>query len=192
MKKAVLFTFVFLAIIACNNNVELNGKKEDADSISKGKPALSSITQTVTDTSKVKAWLTGVIESYLNVDGKDLKVAYNNLRLSLTDSYYNYKQDAINLTYDGGDTTMTKETFDKKWGTKYDTKFVGDGGFLISSNDNGKVKVRTCDFIKQPAQNSYLYKVVIEDLDFKIKYKRDIKVIRQGNNFLIDDIVVYN
>jgi len=190
MKKILLFTFVFLATLACNSNVQLNEKKEVAYSIIKNKTGLNLITQIATDTTKAKVWLIKVIESYLN--GEDLNAAFTNLRASLTGTYYNYKQDAINLIYDGGDTTMTRETFDKKWRSKYNTKFVGNGGYLISSNDHGKIKVTICDFIKQPEQNSYLYKVIIEDLDFKLKSNRNIKVVKQGDIFLIDDIIEYN
>jgi hypothetical protein len=33
--------------------------------------------------------------------------------------------------------------------------------------------------------------VIIEDKEAKAKYKRDIKVIKSGNSYLIDDVLEY-
>jgi len=87
---------------------------------------------------------------------------------------------------------MITEQFKKKWEGRYNTKFVGNGGFFISEQDPGKVKVTSCNFIKHPDQNSYLFKVVIEDQTFKKKFNLDMKVVKNGNSFLIDDITEYN
>jgi hypothetical protein len=115
------------------------------------------------------------------------------MRSSLTNDYYNYKQDAINLEYDApSGPPMTPEKFKKKWEGKYNIKLVGYGGFFISEDDHGKVKVISCHFIKQPDPNSFLFKVVIEDQTFKKKFNRDMKVIKNGNSFLIDDVMEYN
>lgn len=50
------------------------------------------------------------------------KTAFEKLRHVVTDNYYNYKQDAINLEYDYDDPTNSEETFKKKWQDKYNIK----------------------------------------------------------------------
>ena len=141
------------------------------------------------DTAQVKAWLTKVIEDYTHNDTSSNH--FEVLRKSLTDDYYNYKQDALNMEYDSDDTPLTAAGFQKKWQGKFNTKYVGPGGFIISAQDNGKIKV-TLHLIQQVDQQASLYKVFIEDLDFKSTYNRDIKVITQDGKFLIADIVEYN
>lgn len=142
------------------------------------------------DTSKVKSWLIEIIEGYTN--GVDLKAAYAKMRSSLTNEYYNYKQDAINLEYDSPEGSMTEEEFNKKWSGKFNTKFVGKGGFFIASNDNGKVKVTTCLLLKNFGDTATLFHVVIDDLDFKTKFIRDFKVIGRDNKLFISDIIEYD
>jgi hypothetical protein len=134
------------------------------------------------DTTKVKAWIVSTVEDYSN--NADLNVGAENLRKACTEDYYNYKQDAINLDYD---TTMTPEGFDNKWKHKYNTKYVGNGGYIISAPDNGKVKVSNIYCIKDS-----LYKVVIKDVDFNMTYNRDFKIIEQNGQYKIDDILEYN
>lgn len=141
------------------------------------------------DTLKVKNWLTEVIEGYTN--GVDTKTSYLRMRSSLTDEYYRYKQDAINVEYDSPEGSLTEEEFNKKWQGKYDTKFVGTGGFLISSQENGKIKVTTCRLLKNLGDSALIYHVIIDDLDFKNTFIRDIKVVRQGNKLLIADVREY-
>jgi hypothetical protein len=142
------------------------------------------------DTLQVKRWLTEVIEGYTN--GVDLKASYLKMRSSLTKEYYEYKQDAINVEYDSPEGSLTIEEFNKKWQGKFDTKFVGKGGFLISSQDNGKVKVTTCILLKNLGDSATIYHVIIDDLDFKNKFIRDIKVIGRSGKLLIADVIEYD
>jgi len=188
MEKLFLIAVIALTIGACSSNSSAGNNHTDTAIAVKPKPkSIPAGNNLLADTAKVKAWLTGVIEDYTN--GKDPKAAFEDLRKSLTDDYYNYKQDAINLEYDNCDAALTAKTFKKKWQNKYNTKFVGSGGFLISAQDNGKVKVTHCHLMKQLEQNASLYKVLIEDLDFKSKFDREIKVVDRGGKLLIDDVV---
>lgn len=135
------------------------------------------------DTSRVKSWLTNLIVDYTT--NNDLKAAYKNMRSSLTDNYYNYKQDAINLEYD---TTMTEEQFHQKWKLRYDTKFVGKGGFFISTQDNGKIAVPVCRLLSSIGDTALVYHVIIRDLDFKTDFTRDITVVARDKQYFVDDV----
>lgn len=137
---------------------------------------------------RVKAWLTTLILDYTT--NSDLKAAYNNMRSALTDTYYKYKQDAINIDYDT-ETTMTEAQFHEKWKDRYDTKFVGKGGFFISTQDNGRITVPVCKFLRSIGDTSQVYHVIIRDLDFKTDFVRDITVVMRNKKLFIDDIKEY-
>ncbi len=191
MTRLFLTTTFALIFAACSTNSShdiTNTDTTTATIITETKRDASN--SVLTDTAKVKTWLIGVIEDYTN--SQDLKHNFENLKKSLTDNYYNYKQDAINLEYDNGDTTVSEEAFKKKWQDKYNIKYVGNGGFLISAQDNGKIKVTKCNFIKNVGKNASLYGVLIEDLDFKTKFKRDIRVLTVDKKLFIDDVIEYN
>jgi hypothetical protein len=190
MTRLFLTITIALAFAACSTNSSHDSNNSDTTTgtiANQGKS--DTVSFILADTAKVKAWLIRVIEHYTN--SKDPNVAFQNLRKSLTDNYYNYKQDAINLEYDNGDITMTQEAFKQKWQDKYNIKYVGGGGFIISAQDNGKIKVTKCDFFKNVGQNASLYRVLVEDLDFKTKFNRDIKVLTKDNKLFIDDVIEY-
>ncbi len=190
MTRLFLTTLIALTLTSCSTNSTNNSNNSDTTSATNSTHSNSGTNKLLTDTAKVKAWLIGVIENYTN--SQDPKHAFENLKKSLTDNYYNYKQDAINLEYDNGDTAINEQTFKKKWKDKYNIKYVGNGGFMISAQDNGKIKVTKCTFIKNLGQNASLYKVLIEDLDFKTKFNRDIKVVTVNNKLFIDDVIEYH
>jgi hypothetical protein len=158
------------------------------DSCSTGSSATTPDLSKLQDTSTVKNWLTKVILDYTNENtGKD---AFEKMRLLLTDNYYNYKQDAINLEYDNG-IEMTVEQFHQKWKNVYDTRFVGHGGFFISTQDNGKISVPVCKLINSSSDTVQVYHVVIRDHDFKNDFVRDIKVVSRNGQLFSDDIKEY-
>ncbi|MBS1916654.1 MAG: hypothetical protein JST87_10250 [Bacteroidetes bacterium] len=191
MTRLFLTTTFALTFAACSTNSSHEITNTDTTTATITTEIKSGITNSIlADTAKVKTWLIGVIEDYTN--SQDLKHTFENLKKSLTDNYYNYKQDAINLEYDNGDTTVSEEAFKKKWQDKYNIKYVGNGGFIISTQDNGKIKVTKCNFIKNIGQNASLYKVLIEDLDFKTKFNRDIKLLKVNSKLFIDDVIEYD
>lgn len=191
MTRLFLFVTIALTFAACSANSSHDASNSDTVRAAKSIQQQSDTANKLSsDTAKVKAWLIGVIEDYTN--SQDLKHAFEDLKKSLTDNYYNYKQDAINLEYDNGDTTVSEDAFKRKWQDKYNIKYVGNGGFMISSQDHGKVKVIKCNFIKNLELNASLYKVLIEDLDYNTKFNRDIKVVKVNNKLFIDDVIEYD
>lgn len=191
MKKLIFFVITALTLAACSANSSRDRTNSDtATAAIINHKQRDTTNSTLADTATVKAWLIGVIEDYTN--SKNPSLAFDNLKKSLTENYYNYKQEAINLEYDNGDTTINEEAFKRKWQGKYNLNYVGNGGFIISAQDNGKVKVTKCNFIKNLGQNASLYEVLIEDLDFKIKFNRDIKVLKVNSKLFIDDVIEYD
>ncbi|RTQ46481.1 hypothetical protein EJV47_21240 [Hymenobacter gummosus] len=144
-----------LALTACSANNSHDGEQAAAavPAVST-QPESNSAATVLTDTTKVKTWLTGVIEDYANNENPN--VGFEHLSKAMTDDYHTYKQDAINLEYDSSDSAMTEEDFKKKWQGKYNTELVGNGGYLISAQDNGKVEVTKCNFIKHLDQEASL------------------------------------
>lgn len=186
MTKIYLLIFLALACASCSTNTPADTNHVDTV-LTGAQKRYETANNLLADTLKVKQWLSNAIESYTN--DEDVATSSKTLRNSLTDSYYNYKLDAISLEYDSD--TLAAEKF-KKWQGKYDTRYVGSGGFIISAQDNGKVKVTSCNYFKESGQNASIYRVVIEDLDYKAKFNRDIKVIVQNGRLLIDDIIEYD
>lgn len=185
MKQTLVFLFVLSIIFSCTDSQK---EAEDAvalqdslrlDSINNAQQLLS---------SDAKAWLIKSVENefldpLFENENAEKKVSI------YTPSYEEYKTDAINIDFDGG---MTEEKFKEKWAGKYDTKFAGIGtGFLIAGQDWGKVKVTSCELKSSPSEGIYIFDVTLDDAEFKAKYKRDIKVIKSGNSFLIDDVLEY-
>ncbi|MCV9933100.1 hypothetical protein OIU80_12475 [Flavobacterium sp. LS1R47] len=133
------------------------------------------------DQENAKKWLVKTIETNFNKD------TYKMSDMT-TKTYAEYKSDAINMEYDDG---LTEETFKKKWHNQFNTKYVGTGGFLVPSQDYGKIKVMNCKFLSVTKDKAYIFETTIRDLTFKQNYKRDIKVIHSGKSFLIADVKEY-
>jgi hypothetical protein len=188
MNRLELLILIALTLASCSaNNSAEKTHADTAKSMTTVQQQRGTTDSLLADTLKVEKWLTNVIESFFKNYSND-KAAYDNFRHALTDDYYNYKQDAINTEYDIGDTI----TFKKKWQGKYDTRYVGYDGFLISGQDWGTIKVTQCNFLRHIGRDAYVYKVVITDLHFKTKDNRDIKVIVKNGKLLIDDVIEYN
>jgi len=135
------------------------------------------------DTTAVKKWLDKVIIDYGN--GSDLKLVDHNLTLALTDDYYKYKLEAITLEY----SDMTWEEFERKWESKYNTSFVGNGVFFGLTPDHGNIEISSCNLLNTFGDSSQIYRVIIRDTHWKINYLTDIKIVSRGQKLLIDDII---
>lgn len=183
MNKYIISAIIAVTLANCTSNPPAGEPKKDT--LQATQPTATN--DPLSDTTKVKQWIAKVIEDFTNSEHSN--AAHDSMVNSLTKDYYEYKQEALNLEYD--DSTMTEEGFKKKWQHKYNTGLVGEGGYLISAQDNGKIKVTTCNWMRN-TDNASFYKVVIEDLDFKTLFHRDIKVIYQNGKFLIDDILEYD
>lgn len=132
MKTLLSITILFLGLLACRNpSAALPAQAVLSDTIPESIPSTSGDI----DTEDAVAWLTEVIENHLNEGGYAMEDI-------CTKQYYEYKSDATQVGYDGG---MDEETFKKKWSSTYNVDHAGMGtAFLISGQDNGKVKVTKC------------------------------------------------
>jgi macrodomain Ter protein organizer (MatP/YcbG family) len=186
MKQTLGFLFVLSVIFSCTNS-----QNDATDTLAiQDSLRLDSINNVKKLMSEdAKTWLIKSIENefadpLFEDENQDKKVSI------YTKSYEEYKTDAISIDYDGG---MTEEAFKKKWGGKYDTKYAGIGtGFLISGQDWVKISITNCTLKSDLSTDSTMvFDVMIEDKEAKAKYKRDIKVIKSDNSFLIDDVLEY-
>src|SRR5688572_26789862 len=103
MTKLCLTITTTLILASCSLQSSDKPEIKNEDSLKKMSviPAKTPPETILADTMKVKAWIIAVIENYTNSQEPGLE----KLKKSLTDDYYNYKQDALNLEYDNGDTT---------------------------------------------------------------------------------------
>ena len=171
-----IFLVILTALIGFSCSTQSTEKATSADS-TKNTIAIENSSDS---TELAKQWLIKSIEGYFNNnDSTDF----------CTKRYNEYKEDASNVDYDGG---MSEAEFTKKWQGIYDTKFAGLGvGFLISGQDFGTIKVSSCE-LKSKTPDGYTFKTIIEDKDNHVKYNRDIRIIRNQQNFLIDDVLEYD
>lgn len=188
MIRSYLLIGIIVTVAACSSNTPIKGDSATPTATAAPSPN-GEAGRLLADTVKVKQWLTAVIEKYTN--SPDPHAGFDSLRAAFTEDYYEYKQGALNLQYDNGDTTLTEAAFKEKWQHKYNIKLVGEGGYIISSQDNGKVKVKACQLIGHTGEAS-MYKVVIEDLDFTSTFHRDFKIVSRNGKLLIDDVLEYD
>jgi hypothetical protein len=175
MLKRVLITATFLTCAGCMSESSTGQSQEPVTA-----PGI------LQDTSFIKNWLTKVLTGYVN--GDDPKVAYDNLRAALTEDYHNYKLDAIALEY----SDMTDEEFSKKWNDRYNTRYVGKGGFFFSTQDSGPVEVTSCVLMESLADTAKIFRVEIRDPHRKTLKTGDFMIVVKGNKLLIDDVKEYD
>lgn len=170
MQTRIFYFFaliIFYTTISCNTVNEEHNTSQINDSS-------ATITAGQNEHDQAKAWFTKIVEDDSYSDKKNY-----------TKDYAEYKQDAINLVYDGD---LTDEQFAAKWKDKFDIKYVSKGtGFMISAQDNGKLVVEKCD-LKPSTDNSFIFDVLIKDTDFSATFKREIKIIKEADSFVIADI----
>ncbi len=180
MKYSLILVSIILLLVSCRQqNVQsIADISQTQDTLSPNEADQPSDSASEIDTTDAKAWITEVIENHLNEGGYAMEDI-------CTPKYFEYKTDATETGYDGG---MTENDFKKKWASRYDVKHAGIGtAFLISGQDNGKVKVTQCK-LKSPN----IFSVIISDPDMNMKYHRDIKIIPIGKAYQIDDIVEFD
>ncbi len=74
-----------------------------------------------------------------------------------------------------------------------DVDHAGIGtAFLISDQDNGKVKVTKCTPKSTTTAEAIILEVVILDTDMNATYHRDIKVVPVIKAYQIDDVVEWD
>jgi len=149
----------------------------------KPEPTPASITAPAEDTRQeaAKTWLsTGIEQYFTHFDSLRGDYAY-----LCTPTYAECKSDATAVGMDGG---LADDEFTTKWKNR-DVSQIGIGeGFLVAGNDFGTIRVSACTFKNKTDKGAYVFETILEDVDFKSTFYRDISVIPQGNSFLIEDV----
>jgi len=86
---------------------------------------------------------------------------------------------------------MSEDEFHQKWKTKFDTKYVGNGGFFMSSQDSGTMEILSSTLLKSLGDTAQVFHVVIRDLHWKTNSVGDITVVSKDNKLYIADIKEY-
>ena len=103
-----------------------------------------------------------------------------------TDTYQDYKSDAINVDFDGG---LTETAFHEKWKKEYNTKKAGIGlSFILGVQDYELVKIERTRFIKKISPTSYLFLVSLSYAENAGTLAVQLIVEEHGNSFLISDV----
>jgi hypothetical protein len=182
-KNAVLFLIVLISISCQNKQTKKEGLvgKPRAENTKIEKKESN---QVISKSENAKKWLIETIQTYFKKDFPEMSGI-------TTKTYEEYKTEATNVDLDTEE-AMTQTEFEKKWKNKYDTKYAGIGfGFLISGQDWGKIEITKCNLVVEN-DDTYVFQTVLRDTDFKTDYKRDIRIVKSGNSFLIDDVKEYN
>jgi hypothetical protein len=182
-KSAVLFLMVLISI-SCQNRPTKKEELVEKTTTENTKIERKEDNQASNNSESAKKWLIETIQTYFKKD-------FPKMSGITTKTYEEYKTEATNVDLDT-DVAMTQTEFENKWKNKYDTKYAGIGfGFLISGQDWGKIKITKCNLLSEN-DDSYVFQTILSDTEFKTDYKRDIRIIKSGNSFLIDDVKEYN
>lgn len=129
-----------------------------------------------------KLWLQTNIENLYNNS-----FSIEKMKKVCTSRYVNFRTDGWNI--DEGD-EKAANAFSTKWGKIYNLKYCcADCGFLIYGQDHGKISV-AANF-KNKTANGYWFNVTITDKEFNVSYKSDVRIIKNGTSYLIDEALEY-
>ncbi|MCB2377599.1 hypothetical protein LGH70_08395 [Hymenobacter sp. BT635] len=187
-----LWPAVVLLLPACHTE-----PTEQAQSAKAPTPAASSSVAaspaptTDEEAAKVRQWLVTSIEENFSQENRDSENSdVDNPKSIYTRQYIEYKTDALQLEF--AETDQEEKDFQRKWAGRYDTRYVGNGPFLmVKGQDFGQVKVTRCQLKERTPDQGYLFEVATRDLTYKSDSKGDIKVIQTAAGYKIDDIREY-
>ena len=181
MTKFSLLLSLHLIFLGCQSN----NQKSIAATVIPSEDSISVLQHAAADGLNVemaKAWLIDAVQKEFETK-LDGEVSNSSI---YTADYNAYKDDALGVGYDGG---LSQAEFERKWNSKFNTKYAGMGtGYLISGQDFGKIVVSSCELMATTTSNELYFKTDIRDVDFKHDYHREIKVIGAGDSFLIADV----
>lgn len=83
---------------------------------------------------------------------------------------------------------LTEKEFKKKWQGKYNLDLVNQESFLLGTQDHGKIKVIAV-IPKNIETNGAWYNVTLKDLDFNNTVNREIRIVKNGKRYLIDEVL---
>lgn len=181
MKKNTVLSLIVFILISCQNKQAKKIESVEKSTIENTELEKS---KAINKSESAKKWLIETIQTYFEKD-------FPKMSGITTKTYEEYKSEATNVDLDT-DTAMSRTEFKNKWRNRYDTKYAGIGyGFLISGQDWGKIEIPKCDLLSAN-ENGYVFQIILRDTEFKIDYHRDIKIIKSGGSFLIDDVKEYD
>lgn len=184
MKKRTVLFLMILISISCQNKSTKEEELTEKPTVENTEKEKKRNNQVSNKSESAKKWLIETVQTYFKKDFPEMSGI-------TTKTYEEYKTEATNVDLDT-DVAMTQSEFENKWKNKYDTKYAGIGfGFLISGQDWGKIEVTQCNLLLEN-DDSYVFQTILRDTEFKTDYKRDIRIIKSGNSFLIDDVKEYN
>lgn len=170
----ILLIITTLGLMACNESPKITENKTEPNTSSD----VSKIV--LEDTTKAAAWLIDVVTRHFEHNDPSME------KMSTKD-YYQYKTEAANVDM-GINGSLDRLDFEQKWKDKFNTKYAGiQTGFLISAQDNGKVIVNSFDFLKEEDKKLW-FNVILEDIDFKTKFRREIAIVKEDNLFKLADV----
>lgn len=102
-----------------------------------------------------------------------------------TKKYAEFKMDAMGIEFDYG---LTEKEFKRKWQGKYNLDLVNQESFLLGTQDHGKIKVSSV-IPKSIETNGAWYNVTLKDLDFNNTVNREIRIVKNGKRYLIDEVL---
>ena len=138
--------------------------------------------QAQSEIRKAKEWIVKTIEVFFREYDSN-KGDYSSI---CTKEYAAYKSDATNVEMGDG---LSMEEFNIKWKSRIGPHTSLNTGFMISGQDFGTIKVSKCEILKSDRVGRLHFKVIIDDLDFKVEYFRTIILIKKDHTFEIDDVL---
>ena len=166
-----------------NEELKKSDVTKEPITISEDLPKKIITDSTVQEANEAKEWLMTTIDEFF-----DQKISNQNFRDITTERYAEYKQDAICVVYDCGN-SLTEEQFEQKWSDFYDISYAGFGeSFLTGQQDVGKIVMSKCALLSEPEKGKFIFDTVVEDTLFELTYSIEIVVKKTVNGFKIDDV----
>lgn len=72
--------------------------------------------------------------------------------------------------------------------SKYNLDLVNQKSFLLGTQDHGKIKVSSV-IPKNIEASGAWYNVTLKDLDFNNTVNREIRIVKNGKRYLIDEVL---
>lgn len=182
--------FIFLLLISCEDSIESKDQEMTASAVEKvinndqPKELLDEeLGLSDAEVGLAKEWLFKAIEKYFSEN------EMNTLESITTESYAEYKIDAMNLAFEHG---LSQAEFERKWKGKYDvSQDAFDKGFLIDAQDYGKIIVEKCNYLRNVGTDGCVFQLVLYDELFESKYKTDVTVVIYEGSWAIGNVKDY-
>lgn len=180
--KKFIVPLLFFSMVGCGQNDSKKTASNIIDTSTKAQPPAENVAPLENDGQKDELAAKDWLEQNINLFFQDKTT----IEKICTKQYASFKKDGWSMSE--GD--MSEKKFNDKWGSIYKLDlFCSDCGFLIDGQDYGKINTEAT--LKNKTDDGYWFSVLIKDPDFKVTYKRDIRIVKNGSSFLIDEILEY-